>query len=386
MSAATPAYHQELLTNSEVERRHKERDFTGLIELAEKGDPGQRVAAVGRLGALRRGHVAGAVGRVLLHDEHEPAQVAAARVLASLNGDVARRALLDAEPGTSRARLAVAEALGILSDRRAEPKLTAMLADADAPVRAAAAQALGLIGSVRSVAGLREALADRNRRVRSRARRALIALGTPASVAALGTNPNRWRPWRLLDVRAARRSLKRHERWKSGDIARPLDRFTVLLWAGALKALVVALGIVLVDVLVLGASLPVVATLALAVAVGLGAILYLGGDPLRDIDIALARAKRCPEGASLASPTVTVARVVVRRPIVTSALCALPLATDLLIGALGVAPGLVVGFLLVIAGLRSWQALIAGGFPDERAQHLLVDSDTESLRAARFFT
>lgn len=372
------------MRNAEVERRYDERDFAGLVELAERGPTDQRLAALAYLRALRRRHVVEPISERLCGDEDEHVRAAAARSLAALGGEAAERALLSADPATAPTRRAVAEALGILGSSAAAPKLIAMLKDGDAGVRRAAAEALGRVRAIASVGDLTRLLHDEDKWVRRRAREALIAIPTPASLAAL-QGKGRRRPLGWLDLRAARRSIARHERQARGEPSTALDRFGVRLGAGVLKAVIVAAVLVAVDGLLLGAPPLIVGVATLVGAIALGIVFILGADPELELDIGLARAEPRSDTMQVAPRWLTVARVLAWRPIGTSLSCAAPLAFDGIMGTTGVLPGLAAGLVLAIGVHRAFQGVGAWSCPDERAQRLLVDPDLESLQRARFF-
>lgn len=224
--------------HSEAERLFEQRDFGALVELSEVGDASDRQAAVGYLGVLRRQHVWEALRRALLDDDDEAVQAGAARALASVGGQCARDALLEATSRSARTRASISEALGILREQRALSKLIECLHDDDERVRAATARALGRIGRAEAVRPLGELFSDDSRHVRSRARDALIEIGDAGAVEVLRRARGRFAILRCFDARAAQRSVERAAARTRGEISEPPDRLTTKLVAVALKAFV----------------------------------------------------------------------------------------------------------------------------------------------------
>ena len=361
---------------------YEQRDFAALVEIAQDGEHDERLSALGELAWLRRRHVVEPIAR-LLSDEDEQIRAVAAGTLAKLGGEQAVSALIEAQPATPRTRAAVADALGLLATKADEPKLAAMLEDPQERVRAAAARALGRIGAGGSLAALRRRLADDDRWVRRHARVALIDIGTADAVAALAEDGRRTRPLRMLDVRAARRSLERQQRRAAGEVAARLDSLTVRLWSGALKALVFAAVVVLVEVLVLRASLVVVAALALIVAAPLGRMM-VRREPL--LDYVIPRAERRPPASRRASWWHTLGRTLASRPLATAALLAAPLAVDAIVGGPGVAGALITGLVIAVGVSRGFDALVVSAWQDhDLGAPLLVEPDRAAVRHSRFF-
>ena len=89
------------------------------------------------------------------------------------------------ESPSPSARIAAAELLGRLGDRRATPALLRTLEDADAEPAAAAAAALGGIGDPTALDGLVEAFAHPNGAVRRAAIAAVNAIGAPGTSARI---------------------------------------------------------------------------------------------------------------------------------------------------------------------------------------------------------
>ena len=361
---------------------YKQLDFAALVEIAQHGERDERLSALRELAALRRRHVVEPIAR-LLSDEDEHIRAAAAGTLAKFGGEQAVSALLEAQPATPRTRAAVAYALGLLAARAAEPQLVGMLEDPQERVRAAAARALGRIGAGDSVAALRRRLADDDRWVRRRARHALIDIGTADAVAALAEDGRRAWPLRTLDVRAARRSLERHQRRAEGEVAAPLDSLTVRLWSGALKALVFAAVVVLVEVLVLRASLVIIVAVALIVAAPL-ARMMVRTEPL--LDYVVPRARRRPAASRRASWRHTLGRTLTSRPLATATWLAAPLAVDAIVGGPGVAGALITGLVIAAGVSRGFDALVVSVWQDhDPGAPLLVEPDRTALRHSRFF-
>ncbi|MDQ4125532.1 MAG: HEAT repeat domain-containing protein [Actinomycetota bacterium] len=258
-----------------------------------------------------------------------------------------------------------------------------MVDDPDERVRAAAVRALGRIRAVGAVEALRPTLNDDKRWVRRRAREALIEIGTSEAVAALGGNLRRLSVLRALDVRAARRSVARHERRAKGDVARSLDSLTVRLGAGALKAIVFAAVVLAVDVGVVGAPPTVIAVVAVAIGAPLAWLMVAVGEPA--IDLGIHRLERRPEDSIRASLWRTLGRTFARRPLSTVALAAVPIALDALTGATGIPTGIVVAFALAAAASRALETATASVHADELGGPMLVEPDPDGLRRGRFF-
>ena len=364
-----------------AKRLYDQRDFSELVELAQNGARDERFAALSALAALRRRHVVQPVAE-LLSDDDEEIRIAAATTLAKLGGETAVGALLSVQPETVGLRIAVADALGVLAVGAAEPQLTVMLGEPEDRVRAAAARALGRIRAVRAVDALGSALDDDKWWLRWRVREALIGIGTPEAVAALSANGRRSRLFRMLDVRAARRSLARHERRAAGELAGPLESLSVRLWSGAVKAVLTATAIVLFDVLVLGASPVLVGLVAVLVAAPF-AWLLIGAADL--VELARPRAEHAPADAERASTARTFVRTLASRPIAVVGWAGVPLAVEALLGGPGIVAALVVGVTMASAASRAFEALLISTVNEDLGSPLLVESEDDGLLRRRFF-
>jgi HEAT repeat protein len=168
-------------------RRFRRPETTRALVLALQADADSsvRMAAAESLGELSDKRAVPALAQSL-RDPVDAVRRCSAMALGRLGDPAAVPALVDAlQDEAQGARMFSARALGNLGDNRAVIPLTEALEDEDSSVRATAAKSLGQLRDKRATPTLIKALADRDRFVRDNAAWALGEIGDPRAVEAL---------------------------------------------------------------------------------------------------------------------------------------------------------------------------------------------------------
>jgi hypothetical protein len=159
-----------------------------VAPLLRDRDDDVRLVAAGALGTLANGQAASALVEALGGRTLPPE-----RIIERIGERWATSAILArldelGPDGSTAVRSALARALGLSGDERAEPALLAQLASPHLEVRVSAARALATCGSDRCRPHLVGLLADRAWEVRAQAAASLGALGATEAVPALADN------------------------------------------------------------------------------------------------------------------------------------------------------------------------------------------------------